>query len=153
MGREKRKACSPGQTGNDEAGEVPRRPRSLTEADKIEVFRTATRSLVASFADGIAKGLSDQSLANALEAALGIFGGSSGPDRLSVVHTGSALRIWGGWHIVNHFTEKPLFSGRRTIETARVIYPSRTHTTIRSTCSDPFPALPRSGGVVVRARL
>lgn len=96
--------------------------RPLSEADKIEVFKIATRSLVEWFGDGIKAGMTNQNLAIALEASLGIFGGSGGPGQLNVAFTGSGVRIWGGWHVVNHVTEKPLFSGKRTIETARAIY-------------------------------
>ena len=32
------------------------------------------------------------------------------------------LRIWGGWHIVNHVTEKPLFQGKASIAMARLVY-------------------------------
>ncbi|PHP65398.1 hypothetical protein CSC94_18735 [Zhengella mangrovi] len=66
--------------------------------------------------------MTDEELTAALEIALGIFGGSGSLSRLSVAHTASGLRIWGGWHIVNHVAETPLFAGRRTIETARAIY-------------------------------
>lgn len=110
------------QAPEPDVGGNKRDTKPLTEADRLEVFRIATQSLVTWFAADIETGMTDQQLAKALESSLGIFGGSSGPDRLSVAHTGSGLRIWGGWHIVNHVTEKPLFAGQRTIEAARAVY-------------------------------
>lgn len=96
--------------------------RQLTQADRIEVFRLATRSVTRHFKEQIEIGMTDDELAAALEQILGIFGGSSGPDRLSVAYTGAGLRIWGGWHVVNHVAEQPLFSGRQTIAMAREVY-------------------------------
>ena len=96
--------------------------RLLTEADKEAVFRVATVSLPCRYADDFAKGMTDDQLANALRSVLGIFGGSGGPGKLSVSFTGSGLRIWGGWHVVNHVTEKPLFSGKATTTMARSVY-------------------------------
>ena len=96
--------------------------RPLTTADRIEVFRIATSGFVLRYADTIAKGMSDTELEAALVATLGSFGGSGGPDRLSVTFTGAGLRIWGGWHVVNHVKEKPLFAGKATIALAREFY-------------------------------
>lgn len=96
--------------------------RPLTDADRIEIFKLATGSLVHWFGDRFTTGMTDHELASALEISLGIFGGSGGPNRPSIVFTGSGLRIWGGWHVVNHGAEKPLFEGKRTIAMAREIY-------------------------------
>lgn len=96
--------------------------RSLTQADRVEVFRLATRSFIYWHADQIEAGMTDDELETALKNALGTFGGSGGPDRLSVCHTGAGLRIWGGWHIVNHCVEKPLFKGTETVVMAREVY-------------------------------
>lgn len=109
-------------------GEAPNRDqtvdgkRPLTEADKLDIFRIATGSLVHRFGDKIKAGMSDDELAAALDVPLGIFGGSGDPDQPSVAFTGSGLRIWGGWHVVNNQTEKPLFAGKRTIAMAREVY-------------------------------
>lgn len=94
--------------------------RELSAADKREVFKRATSALPERFA--LAEGLSDEELVSALEAVLGIFGGSCGPNRLSVCHQAAGLKIWGGWHIVNHVQEQPLFAGRSTVAMARDIY-------------------------------
>ena len=96
--------------------------RPLTEADRTEIFKLATHGFSKQFAEAIKHGMTDQELQAALSRTLGIFGGSSGPDRFSTTFTGSGLRIWGGWHIVNHVKEKPLFAGRRTIAKAREVY-------------------------------
>lgn len=96
--------------------------RPLTETDRTEIFKLATRSLEHWFGYRFEGGMTDDELANALEVSLGIFGGSGGPNRTSVEFTGSGLRIWGGWHIVNHCADKPLFEGKRTIAMAREVY-------------------------------
>ena len=96
--------------------------RPLTETDKERFFKIATASLSNRCAKEIGGGMTDDQLADALNATLGIFGGSGGPDRPSVSFTGSGLRIWGGWHVVNHVTEKPLFARKTTIAMARRIY-------------------------------
>jgi hypothetical protein len=99
-----------------------RKSRPLNEADKEEVFRIATRSLPNRYEAKTTKGMTDQELIAALEEVLGIFGGSCGPGRMDVAHQAAGLKIWGGWHIVNHHTEKPLFQGTRTLAMARYVY-------------------------------
>ncbi len=94
----------------------------LTNQDRIEVFRLATRGLVHWYGDRFESGMSDSELKAALEQALGIFGGGGGPDSLSVSHKAAGLCIWGGWQVVNHVKEKPLFSGVATIAMAREVY-------------------------------
>jgi len=96
--------------------------RSLTNADKEEVFRIATKTLPIWYSEAIKGGLSDAELTKALECVLGIFGSSYGPGRLDVTHQASRLKIWGGWHIVNHHAEPALFQGARTLAMARHIY-------------------------------
>ena len=66
--------------------------------------------------------MTDAELTAALENALGIFGGSCGPGRMDVAHQAAGLKIWGGWHIVNHHIEKPLYQGTKTLAMARYIY-------------------------------
>ena len=80
-----------------------------SQKDREEVFRIATKGLVHFHGNKFADGMTDKELEDALVSSLGIFGGSGGPDRLSVSYKGSGLKIWGGWHVVNHVTEPPLF--------------------------------------------
>ena len=94
----------------------------LNRNDRIEVYRIATRSLVHHYGDQFTGGMTEIELETALKSSLGIFGGSGGPDRLSVSYQGAGLKIWGGWHIVNHVEDAPIFSGRETIAMAREIY-------------------------------
>lgn len=101
--------------GNDEG-------RPLTPADCIEAFRIATSSFAEWNAEAIARGMSDSELEAALVATLGIFGGSGGPGRMSITFAGAGLRIWAGWHVVNHVREKPILSGKETIRMAREVY-------------------------------
>ncbi len=96
--------------------------RSLTPEDKVEVFKIATPGLLHHFCAQFKAGMTDNELWAALEVTLGLFGGSGGPDRLSVSYKGSGLRIWGAWHIVNQVIEPPLFSGRATVAMARTVY-------------------------------
>jgi hypothetical protein len=99
-----------------------RKQRPLSQTYKEEAFRIATRSLPKRYADEIAVGMTDTALTSALEQVLGIFGGSCGPGRLDVAHQAAGLKIWGGWHYLNHRTEKPLFSNAKTLAMARHIY-------------------------------
>ena len=99
--------------------------RPLTRKDKEAAFRAATKSLPLRYADEIARGMTEAELTKALEQVLGIFGGSCGPGRLDVLHQGSGLKIWAGWHSVNHVTEAPIFRGRQTVAMARVTYAIR----------------------------
>jgi len=94
----------------------------LSNQERIEVFKLATAGLIKRYGDSFACGMSDTELKAALEQILGIFGGSGGPDRLSVCFKGSGLRIWGGHRAFNHIEEKPLFKGATTIAVAREIY-------------------------------
>ncbi len=96
--------------------------KPLTEAEKELIFKLATASLPRRYSEKIKIGMSNEDLSNALQEVLGIFGGSGGPGRPSISFAGSGLRIWGGWHMVNHVTEKPLFAGAATIDMARGIY-------------------------------
>ena len=41
---------------------------------------------------------------------------------MDVAHQAAGLKISGGWHIVNHHTEAPLFQGAKTVAMARLIY-------------------------------
>jgi len=99
-----------------------RENRTLSKADKEQAFCIATRALSKLYGDQIAQGMTNEALSLALKQVLGIFGGSCGPGRLDVMHQASGLRIWAGWHIVNHCTEPPLFQGRQTLAMARYVY-------------------------------
>jgi hypothetical protein len=101
---------------------MSREERALTQADTEEVFRVATKVLPEWYSQEIKDGMTDEALASALARVLGIWGGSCGPGRLDVTFQGSGLRIWGGWHFVNHHKEKPLFQGRTTLAMARLVY-------------------------------
>lgn len=94
----------------------------LSAAEQRTVFCQVTRALPQNYGDAIVRGMSDAELIEALKATLGIFGGSCGPDCLSVAYQGAGLKIWGGRHIVNPMQEKPLFAGAKTIATARLVY-------------------------------
>ena len=94
----------------------------LTREDKVAAFKAATRSLIHWYGDEIAAGVTDARLEELLTKALGIFGGSGGPDCLSVTHQGAGLKIWAGHSHVNHVTEKPIFQGKATIAMAREVY-------------------------------
>ncbi len=99
--------------------------RSLTEADKREGFMRATGGFSRSrerWAARAALGMTDTELADALASELGIFGGSGGPDRLSLTYQGAGLKIWISWEVHNHVTMKPTFEGRSTIAIARLVY-------------------------------
>ncbi len=101
---------------------MAREARSLTHEDRLTAFRQATKSLPKRYASQIENGMTDADLTVALEAALGIWGGSCGPGMMDVVHQASELKIWGGWHFVNHVTEPPLFQGTATLAMAREVY-------------------------------
>ena len=96
--------------------------KALSKAEQEEVFRLATRGLVHFFGDKFARGMTDKELEDALVSSLGIFGGSSSPDRVSVCYKGSGLKIWGGRHCINHVLESPLFEGNITLKMARDVY-------------------------------
>ena len=86
------------------------------------MFKLATTGLLKWYGDQFVSGMNDTELKEALEQVLGIFGGSGGPDRLSICFKGAGLCIWGGRHSFNHVEEKPLFSGASTISMAREVY-------------------------------
>ena len=96
--------------------------RAFTEADKTEVFRIATRRLPSVCGCKLTTGMTNAELEHALKLVLGEFGGSGGPDSYSITYAAAGLRIWGGWHVVNHVLEKPLFAGAATITKARDVY-------------------------------
>ena len=66
--------------------------------------------------------MNDKDLEAALEHSLGIFGATGSRDSLHVTYKGAGLKIWGGWHIVNHVQDAPLFQGKATVAMAREVY-------------------------------
>ena len=106
-------------------------PPPLTEVEKREVFRLATQSFPKRFAREIENGMTNGELEQALNDYFGIFGGSGGPDRLSVTYQGAGLKIWGGWHTVNHVKEKPLYSGKQAVAIARELNQIRDPTNMQ----------------------
>ncbi len=101
---------------------IQRHHQNLSRHDKCEVFRLATRGFASRYQNRFAEGMDDNELENALKNSLGIFGGSGSPNRLSITYQSAGLKIWGGWNIVNHVIEKPLFQGNATIAMAREVY-------------------------------
>ena len=59
--------------------------RPLTQNEKALAFRKVTASFPKRYADQIAAGMSDDDLSKALQATLGILGGSAGPNQLSTL--------------------------------------------------------------------
>ncbi|WP_412033195.1 hypothetical protein ACLIR7_08900 [Nitratireductor aquimarinus] len=99
--------------------------RPLTEVDKRAGFMRATGGYARAkerWAERAARGMSDAELAEALAFELGIFGGSSGPNSLSLIYQGAGLKIWISWEIQNHVIAKPAFEGKATIAMARHVY-------------------------------
>lgn len=96
--------------------------KPLAQTDKIEAFKRATSSLAHWYADEIIAGMTDEQLEDALTRALGIMGGSCGPDCISVSYQGAGLKIWASWTWPNIVTDRPIFQGRATIAMAREVY-------------------------------
>jgi hypothetical protein len=99
--------------------------RALTAEDRLHAFMRATggyERAAARWAGRALTGLTDEQLVQALADEIGIFGGSGGPDELSITYQGAGLKIWAGWEVINHVTEPPVFEGRSTIAMARQVY-------------------------------
>ncbi|OLF77691.1 hypothetical protein AWH62_03175 [Maricaulis sp. W15] len=96
--------------------------RPLTHADKLAAFTAATRSLIHWYGEEIAAGVTDARLEELLGQALGIFGGSGGPNQISLAFQGAGLKIWACWETVNNVTDKPIFQGKATVKMAREVY-------------------------------
>jgi hypothetical protein len=86
-----------------------RKKRPLSEAGKEEAFRVAIKVCPNWYTGKIARGMRDVELTAVLEQVLGIFGSSCGPGRRDVTYQASGLKIWAGWHIVNHVAENRSF--------------------------------------------
>ncbi len=98
------------------------RNRTLSQADKEQIFRRATAGLAMNYAAQISAGMTDDELEAALRTVLGIFGGSGGPNEPWVEFAGAGLRIWGGWHHCVQARKQLLFAGQATIAMAREVY-------------------------------
>jgi len=98
---------------------------ALTEAEKRWAFRRATNSLSGSerrWTEPVARGQSDEQLAEAIRHELGILGGSSGPNGLAVEHAGDGLKIWAGRGAAHRHASPPICAGAATIRLARQVY-------------------------------
>ncbi|HYM11110.1 MAG TPA: hypothetical protein VEU62_10265 [Bryobacterales bacterium] len=99
--------------------------RPLSHEEKLWAFGRATCSMEGAkerWAQRAARGLTDEQLAEALRFELGIYGGFSGPDSLSVTYQGAGLKIWASWETHNTVTDAPAFKGAATVATARQVY-------------------------------
>ena len=99
--------------------------RPLTEQDKETAFVQATSHMIDTLRKrpgGLASGMTDDELSDALRLHLGIMGGRSGPDCISLAYQGAGLKIWASWDWPNMHTDKPLFEGKATIAMARRVY-------------------------------
>jgi hypothetical protein len=99
--------------------------RMLSHADIIEALRRSTTSFEGAEERWLArarKGLSDEELSETLAYEIGIAGGSSGRDILSVAHQRSGLKIWAGWEGTNTCRDQPVLEGRRTMHLTREVY-------------------------------
>lgn len=94
----------------------------LTHAEREAAFRIATRFLIAWHGEELKHGVTDDRLRELLKRALGIFGGSGGPDQLHVTYQGLGLKIWASRKIHNHLTMKPTFQGELIVKMAREVY-------------------------------
>lgn len=99
--------------------------RMLSQTDIIEALRRATTSFEGADERWQARarsGLTDAELGDVLKYEIGIAGGSSGRDILSVEYQRSGLKIWAGWQGTNSFRDCPVLEGKRTMQMAREIY-------------------------------
>lgn len=100
-------------------------PLVIGEAERVAGFRKATcgtAGAASRWQERAAKGMSDAELAAALVHEIGIFGGSSSPDGLSLTYQAAGLKIWIGWEIQNTHKQPPVFQGAATVAMARLVY-------------------------------
>ena len=90
-------------------------------------FRAATCGMAGAAArwrERAAKGMSDDELAKALASEIGIFGGRSSPDGISLTYQGAGLKIWNSWEIEkDQFYDAP--RGRHALQKSRACASSR----------------------------
>jgi len=107
-------------------GQTMKSAAPLSQDEKRKAFLTAVCSFQnakARWAQRQATGLTDEQLEDALKQELGIFGGSTTHDGSpSISYQRAGLKIWAGWCIINHCSEKPLFEGKATIAMAREVF-------------------------------
>lgn len=100
--------------------------KALTVEEKRYAFLKATGGCHAAgrerWAEHARTGMTDEELTASLSRALGIFGGSGGPNCFHIVHQGSGLKIWASREVTNHVTTPPLFAGAATVAMAREVY-------------------------------
>lgn len=99
--------------------------KEVTREDIEKALRRAinhTEGSGARWAERIASGLTDEELAKALRYELGIAGGQSGRDMLSIDYQGAGFKIWASWGSTNPCSDKPVLEGRNTMEMTREIY-------------------------------
>lgn len=100
-------------------------PLTIGEAERVAGFRRATCGMAgadARWQDRAAKGMTDDTLAEALAYEIGIFGGSGDPDGLCLTYQAAGLKIWIGWAIENTHDQPPIFQGAATVAMARAVY-------------------------------
>ncbi len=99
--------------------------RILTDEDKKAAFICATNNMqgaTSRWQQRAESGLNDEQLHDALRYELGIAGGSSCADSISVSYAGAGLKIWASWQSVNDCIDAPIFEGKQTIAMARLVY-------------------------------
>jgi hypothetical protein len=75
-------------------------PLEIGEAERMAGFRPATcgtAGAAARWRERAAKGMSDDELAKALAFEIGIFGGRSSPDGISLTYQAAGLKMWISW--------------------------------------------------------
>jgi hypothetical protein len=100
-------------------------PLKIGEAERMAGFRAATCGMAGAAArwrERAARGMSDDELAKALATEIGIFGGRSSPDGISLTYQAAGLKIWISWEIGNTREQPPSFQGRATMAMAREVY-------------------------------
>jgi hypothetical protein len=77
-------------------------PLEIGEAERMAGFRAATCGMAGAAArwrERAVRGMSDDELTKALAHEIGIFGGSSSPDGISLTCQAAGLKIWISWEI------------------------------------------------------
>ena len=103
-----------------------KQPRALTPEDRIHAFKKATNGF--SQADGrwkerAERGMTDEELRAALAHEIGIYGGSGGPNEMSLSYQAAGLKIWADWNAAAPCVScQPIFQGSATVRMAREAY-------------------------------
>lgn len=99
--------------------------RLLSQRDIMDALKRATTSFEGAeerWQRRAKDGLTDEELEEALRYEIGIAGGSSAKDILSVEYQRSGLKIWAAWEGTNAYRDCPVLEGRRTMLLAREVY-------------------------------